>query len=123
MLGNIIIILVLAAAVVLAVRSIMKRGTGGCCGGSCGCEAGSCKGTGDREESHYPYTEMLHVEDMECENCRNQVEHALNRLEGVWATADLKKSDVTVRMKEQIPREELIQRLRKAGYTVSEAGK
>ena len=36
-----------------------------------------------------PYTAVLQVDGMTCSNCVRRVENALNRLDGVWAEADL----------------------------------
>ncbi len=67
------------------------RAGGGCCGPH---EAAEKKvRVADRDKSHYPYTAVLRVDGMTCSNCVRRVENALNRLDGVWAEADLGAGD------------------------------
>ena len=72
----------------------------------------------DKNPAHYPYEVQLTIDGMTCGNCVNRVENALNELEGVWATADLMEGKAVVRMKQDIPLEELKQAVKSAGYLV-----
>lgn len=117
MIGNIIVSVIIAAAVILGVRSIRKRAVSGCCGG--GDEVPKVK-VSDPNPSHYPYDVMMRVDGMHCVNCAHRVENALNSLEGVFAAVDLGRKEVTIRMKERIPDAELKAAVRKAGYSAQE---
>ena len=65
----------------------------------------SCCGTGGRVPakvharhdriSDYPYRYILNVEGMVCSACVRNVENTLNRIDGLWAKADLAKKEVT----------------------------
>lgn len=73
----------------------------------------SCCGTGGRVPakvharhdriSDYPYRYILNVEGMVCSACVRNVENTLNRIDGLWAKADLQKKEVTVLSK--VPRD------------------
>ena len=74
----------------------------------------------DRDKSHYPYTALLGVDGMTCSNCVRRVENALNRLDGVWAEADLGQEMARVRMKRPLEDRVLADAVRDAGYRVRE---
>lgn len=114
MLGNIIVSVIIAAAVILGVRSIRKRAVSGCCGGG---DAVAKVKVSDHNLSHYPYDVLMQVDGMHCANCARRVENALNSLEGVFAAVDLGRNEVSIRMKERIPDEKLKAAVRKAGYS------
>ena len=97
--GNIVIVGVVLLIIVFAVRSMMKRGKSGCCGG------GECA--------------VSEVKDMHCENCKKKVENALNAVPGVWGTVNLKEKTAEVRMKEAHTELEIREWINKAGYGVS----
>lgn len=116
--GNAIIVLVILAAVVLAVRSIRNRAENGCCGGSCA-TAEKVK-VADQDESHYPYMATASIPDVHCGHCRDRIEAALNTMEGVWASVDVKSREAKIRMKQQYTEEELRRTIEKADYTVAD---
>lgn len=92
------------------------RQGGGCCGER---EAAEKKvKVADRDKSHYPYAVTLKVDGMTCSNCTRRVENALNRLDGVWAAADLGKGTALVRMKQPLDEKVLRDAVRGSGYTV-----
>ena len=117
---TVIILVILIAIGIFAVKDYLRRLAGGCCGGGGG---GSVKKrrVSDRDPSHYPYTTRLTIEGMTCQNCVRRVENALNELDGAWATVDLKSAQATVRMKEALPPQVLAAAVRKAGYRVKTA--
>ena len=115
--GNYIIIGIVIVIVYFAVRSVIKRGKNGCCGGG-SCSVHEVKAE-DQDRSHYPFKAVVTVEDMHCENCKKKVENALNAISGVWATVDLSSHTAEVRMKEEHSEEELREHINKAGYGVS----
>jgi len=63
----------------------------------------------------------LTVEGMTCENCVIRVENALNFQPGAWAKADLKTGTVLLRLKNDIPEEELRAILKDVGYEMTGA--
>ena len=115
--GNYIIIGLVIVIIYFAVRSVIKRGKNGCCGGG-SCSVHEVKAE-DQDLSHYPFKAVVTVEDMHCENCKKKVENALNAISGVWATVDLSSHTAEVRMKEEHSEEELREHINKAGYGVS----
>ena len=115
--GNIVIVGIVLVIIVFAVRSMMKRGESGCCGGGA-CAVSEVK-VADQDPSHYPYKAEVKVEDMHCENCKKKVENALNAVPGVWGTVNLKEKTAEVRMKESHTEMEIREWINKAGYGVS----
>ena len=115
--GNFVILALVAVMIFFAVKSVIKRGKNGCCGGG-ECSVDSVK-VSDKEESHYPFKATISVEDMHCGNCKKKVENALNAISGIWATVDLSSHTAEVRMKEEHSEEELRETISKAGYGVS----
>ena len=105
--GNFVILALVGVIIVFAVRSVIKRGKNGCCGGG-ECSVDSVK-VSDKVEGHYPFKAMISVDDMHCGNCKKKVENALNAISGVWATVDLSSHTAEVRMKEEHSEEELQQ--------------
>ena len=59
----------------------------------------------------------VQIEGMTCEHCKNRVENALNRLEGVSAKVNLKKTAV-VSMEKEIEDMQLQKAVEQAGYKV-----
>jgi heavy metal transport/detoxification protein len=115
--GNFVILALVGVIIVFAVKSVIKRGKNGCCGGG-ECSVDSVK-VADKVEGHYPFKAMISVDDMHCGNCKKKVENALNAIPGVWATVDLSSHTAEVRMKEEHSEEELREHINKAGYGVS----
>lgn len=112
--STLIICAILAAICYFGLRSTIKRAKSGCCGGG-GDEVKKIK-VADKDISHYPYSCDLEVEGMTCGNCKKRVENALNSRDGIFASVDLDKKLAVIRMKEQIPGDELKELVRKAGY-------
>lgn len=115
--GNYIIIGIVVVIVIFAIRSVIKRGKNGCCGGG-ECSVKEVKAA-DQNPEHYPYKAMVTVEDMHCENCKKKVESALNQVQGVFGQVDLKSKTAVVRMKEKHSEVEIREWINKAGYGVS----
>lgn len=112
--STIIVVLLLLAIGAFAIREYRRRVSRGCCGG--GDAPPKALKVADRNPNNYPYTIHLEIEGMTCRNCVIQVENALNSLKGVWAKVDLDKATATVRMKEELPPNELTAAIAQAGY-------
>ena len=57
------------------------------------------------------------IEGMSCSHCSSRVENALNAIEGVHATVELKKKRAIVET--EVPDDVLIQAVEEAGYKVT----
>ena len=57
---------------------------------------------------------------MTCKNCAARVTNALNSLDGVWASVNLKKNSVSVLLKEKDAGAALVEAVSKAGYTMKD---
>ena len=115
--ANIIIVLLLAAAVGYGIYSFIHhlRHGGGCC---CGEHEAAAKKVrvADRDRSHYPHRLVLGVDGMTCQNCQRHVENALNAMPGTWAAADLAAQQVSILTKETPDEAAIRQAIRDAGY-------
>ena len=113
--ANVIIVLLLAAAVGYGIYSFIHHlRHGGCCGEH---EAAAKKvRVADRDRSHYPHRLVLGVDGMTCQNCQRRVENALNAMPGTWAAADLAAQQVSILTKESPDEAAIRQAIRDAGY-------
>ena len=113
--GNVIILAILLAMVVLAVNSGRKHfeGSGGCCGGG-------------EERPHKKLEEpaigqrVLSVEGMHCESCQARIEKAIDRLDGVVCKTNLHKKTATVTFSQPVSDDTLKEIVEKLGYRVTE---
>lgn len=102
--GTYIIIAVLAVIVIAAVVSSRKhfKGQGGCCGGSN--DVGS-----EHKKLTEPKIGELHVniEGMHCKNCKNSIEHAINKFDGVVCHVSLKNKMAVIEYSGEISEEKI----------------
>lgn len=112
--STIILLALLALICVFSLLSYRKKLKSGCCGTS----GATVKKTtvSDKDESHYPYTQTLHVEQMHCGNCVKNIENTLNAQSGTWATANLTDHTVLIRAKSPIATQQMVDLLQSAGY-------
>lgn len=112
--GNVIIIAVLLIIVVLAISPTLKhfKGEGSCCGGG-----GSVKEFKKLDAPKIGEKEM-EIEGMHCENCKNRVERAVNKIDGAVCRVSLKKKIAKVSYSREIGDEELREAVGKLGYEV-----
>lgn len=112
---DIIISLIIAALIVVGVLYTRKhfKHQSGCCGGG---------GTyvSKKKLKSAVAKKVFIVEGMTCENCKARVERFLNDMDGVAATANLKKKEVTVLMEKRYTDAEITAVIEKAGYKVQE---
>ncbi len=114
MLWGVLVGAALVAFAALVLRSYRKRLREGCCGAGGDGDERPVR-VADKNRAHYPYAVQLVVDGMVCGGCKARVENALNRLPGVWASADVSARTVLVRLKNP-PDEALLRR------TVNEIG-
>lgn len=112
--GSITIIVILAAIVLIAVKSSLKhyRGEGGCCGGG-----GEVK-VKKQKLKHILARREMSIEGMKCDNCKKRVENALNSMYMVNAKVDLEKKTAYINLGEEVPDKLLMQEVEKLGYKV-----
>ena len=83
------IIAVLAVIVVFALRASLKhmKGDSGCCGGG-----GTLVEPEKKLDGPVLGKKVIQIEGMHCENCKNSVERAVNRIDGASCQVNLKKN-------------------------------
>lgn len=113
--GNAIVIGILLIIVWRALVSAPKhfKGQGGCCGG------------GDdviRERKRLQGKKIgewtVQIEGMHCENCRNRVEQAINKLEGVVCRVNLRKKLATIEYSESVEETAIRSAIEALGYEI-----
>lgn len=114
--GNVIIIAVLLVIVVLAIFPTVKhfKGEGSSCGGG-----GSVKEYKKLDAPKIGEKEMK-IEGMHCENCKNRVERAVNKIDGAVCRVNLKKKTARISYSRVIGDEELKEAVCKLGYKVKD---
>lgn len=110
---NVIILVIIAVLLIFALMKAKKRVKGGCCGG------GSVVHSHKKLNDPILGKKRMTVEGMHCENCQVRVEDALNRLDGVACTVNLKKKTATVSFTRPVTDEELKQAVEDRGYRVT----
>ncbi|MDO4523462.1 MAG: heavy metal-associated domain-containing protein [Eubacteriales bacterium] len=119
--GTYIILAIIAVIAFFGVRSSLKhvKGEGGCCGGG----GGSIDEESVRLEHPVVERKTLIIDGMHCDHCKNAVMRQLQRVDGVSARVNLKKKTALVEMDREVPDEELIMAVERAGYSVSDIKK
>lgn len=114
--GTAIIVAVLTVFGMIALKSYAKKLRSGCCGAG---DSEAVVKVKDTDETHYPHHIELSVSGMTCKKCKQHVENAFNKREGLWAQVDLKKGLAEVRAKKELTDFELRDIVSGAGYTVT----
>ena len=114
--ANVIIVLILIAAVVYGIYNYVHHLNhgGGCCGEH-DAPAKKVKAA-DTNKSHYAHRLVMSIDGMTCQNCQRHVENALNALPGTLAEVNLSAQNVTVWTKADADEDALRQAIRDAGY-------
>lgn len=112
---NIVIILILVAFVILALRRARKHFHGGCCG-----SGSNTIRTHKTLSEPIIGTKVLRIEGMHCENCQTRVENAIDHLDHAACRVNLRKGTATVSYSAEIPDELLRQSVERLGYTVTD---
>lgn len=111
--GDFIIIVVVAVALIFAVRGMVKRGKNGCCGG------GGSVAVKKTLEGEKIGEKVLTIEGMHCENCKNSVERQINKISGAVAKVDLKKKIAVVSISRMVEDEELREAVERLDFKVT----
>lgn len=111
---NVIILVIIAALFFFALTKAKKRVKGGCCGG------GNVVHSHKKLDGPILGKKRMTIEGMHCENCQARVEDALNHLDGVACTVNLKKKTATVSFTRPVTDEELKQAVEDREYRVTE---
>ena len=112
---NYIIIGIIAIIVVIAIGTLVKRaGRKGCC------SSGSDYKPRKKKLKNVIATKVFVVDGMHCEKCANRVTEIVNDFPGCAGVVDLKKGIVTVSYEQEVPDEQIRERIERVGYTVKE---
>lgn len=122
--ADIVVILIVAAAVVLAAVRLVGTATGkrDCCSGDLKQPAGrdaaafADAGVVDTDPANYPHAAELSVGGMSCERCAASVKNALESIDGNWAEVTLAGGRVVLRAKAPIDEGALKDVVERAGY-------
>ncbi len=112
---NYIIVAILVVLLLFCLRKSIGhfRGEGGCCGGGDSYKARA------KKLDAIVSSRIFLVEGMSCQHCVNRVMEAVNSLDGVSGTVNLKKGTVTVSTDHPISDDAIKNAIEKAGYTVT----
>lgn len=117
--ANIVVLVVIAVGLFFGFRRIAASTRGkSCCSDSAIGKKAKRVAVTDTDESHYPYCDELLIGGMSCDGCAQNVENALNALDGVWATVTYADHTARVRSKRPVDRDTLETAVRGAGYYV-----
>ena len=117
--ANLIVLAVIVVGMFFGLRRIVAstHGKSCCSDGASGKKAKKVVVT-HTDPSHYPYSDELLIGGMSCDGCAQNVENALNALDGVWATVTYADHTARVRSKRPVDRDTLETAVRGAGYYV-----
>ena len=113
--STLIVLLIVIVIVAFALKSSIGhfKGEGGCCGG------GETILPDHKELSGPKIGEKtVHIEGMHCENCKNRVERAINRIDGAVARVNLKKKIALVSFDRDVSDEEIRKAVENLDYKV-----
>ena len=117
--ANIVVLAVIAVGLFFGFRRIAASTRGkSCCSDGVSGKKAKRVAVADTDESHYPYCDELLIGGMSCDGCAQNVENALNALDGVWATVTYADHTARVRSKRLVGRDTLETAVRGAGYYV-----
>ena len=113
--GTLIVLLIVIVIAAFALRNSIGhfKGEGGCCGG------GETV-LPDHKELAGPKIgeKTVHIEGMHCENCKNRVERAINRIDGAVGRVNLKKKTAVVSFERAVSDEEIRKAVEDLDYQV-----
>ena len=117
MLTTVLFVAALAIVVFFAARSSLKhvKGDSVCCGG----EGVSFAVRTTELDGPIIGEKIVSIEGMHCENCKNLVERAVNRIEGASCTVDLKKNIAIVSYDRELDESSLRRAIEWIDFTVT----
>ena len=113
--STLIVLLIVIVIAAFAMRNSIGhvKGEGGCCGG------GETILPDEKELAGTKIGEKtVHIEGMHCENCKNRVERAINRIDGAVGKVNLKKSIAVVSFDREVSDEEIRKAVEEQDYKV-----
>jgi copper chaperone CopZ len=113
--STLIVLLIVIVIAAFAMRSSIGhfKGEGGCCGG------GETILPDEKELAGTKIGEKtVHIEGMHCENCKNRVERAINRIDGAVGKVNLKKNIAVVSFEREVSDEEIRKAVEEQDYKV-----
>ena len=117
--ANLIVLAVIAVGMFFGLRRIVASTHGkSCCSDGASGKRAKKVVVADTDPSHYPYSDELLIGGMSCDGCAQNVENALNALDGVWATVTYADHTARVRSKRPVDRDTIETAVRGAGYYV-----
>lgn len=118
--ANALVAVIVLVALVVGVRRAVRGLTRGqsCCSDGVPVPAPQQAEVADTDCSHYPYAEEFLIGGMSCEGCARRVEGAIDALDDVWATVDLREHTARVLGKTPIDRPAVEAAVKGAGYYV-----
>ncbi len=113
--GTAIIILVLVVVICFAVKGSLKhyKGEGGCCGGG-----DSTPKVKKQKLDNVIGKKKIIIDGMMCENCRKNVENALNSIENVYAKVNLERKEALLKLGTDISDDVIMEAIKAKGYRV-----
>lgn len=111
--GTILIILIVVVLLIIGIFSFRKRITKGCC--SPADEENIRKKQIDENLSDYPYTAVVHIEGMHCDNCAEKIRNTYAE-KGCLAQVSLGNKEAVVHMKRRLSDEMLTAIPARIGY-------
>lgn len=112
---NYIIIGILLIIVLIAIFRAKKHFKGGGC---CGSGSSTIKSKKTLTEPKLG-ERILNIEGMHCENCQTRIENALNRLDGVVCSVNLRRKIATVSYSTEVSDANLKEIVENLGFTVT----
>lgn len=113
---TVLICVILVLIVVFALRGSRKhfKGESGCCGGGDEISAEVKQLDGEKLGE-----KIVHIEGMHCDNCKNRVQNAINRIDDAAAKVSLRKKEAVVSYDRAISDEDIRRAVEKEDYRVT----
>ena len=110
------IVAILVIIVVFALRGSLKhlKGNGGCCGGG-----GTLAEPEKKLDGPILGRKTIQIEGMHCENCKNSVERAINRIDGASCQVNLNRNTAVVSYDRELADESLRQAIEWLDFKVT----
>ena len=113
--STLIVLLIVIGIAAFAIKNSIGhfKGEGGCCGGGETILPDEKQLTGQKIGE-----KTVHIEGMHCENCKNRVGRAINRIDGAVGKVNLKKNIAVVSFEREVSDEEIRKAVEEQDYKV-----